>query len=97
MSRVPTAAAASLALLIAATAAGEGTGAIARGAALWASGECARCHQGGEARPLERLSERYDAETLAELLRVPPPGMLPLDFDDAERRDLAAYLLAAFP
>lgn len=91
------AAAASIALAIAAVAEQDGAEALARGAALWAVGECARCHEGGEARPLEGLSRRYDVARLSELLQTPPPGMVQFDFDDAERRDLVAYLLAAFP
>ena len=91
------AAVASIALAIAATAQDDGAEARARGAALWATGECASCHGGGEARPLAGLSRRYDVARLSELLRVPPPGMAQFDFDDAERRDLAVYLLAVFP
>jgi mono/diheme cytochrome c family protein len=92
-----TAAVATIALAIAAAAEQDDAAALARGAALWASGECASCHEGGEARPLEGLSRRYDVARLTELLKSPPPGMERFDFDDAERADLAAYLLAAFP
>ena len=87
----------SIALALAAAAQDDGEAALARGAELWAAGECAGCHGGGEARPLADLSSRDHVARLAELLRVPPPGMAQFDFDDAERRDLAVYLLAVFP
>lgn len=67
------------------------------GAALYASCECAECHERGEARPLGELSQRYDVERLTRLLQTPPPGMPRFDLSDEERRSLAEYLLATFP
>ena len=73
--------------------------AVARGRALWARHACAACHDpqaavaGMVTRPLAGLSRRYDPAGLAAYLRAPQPPMPAFDLADAERGDLAAYLL----
>ncbi|MGH7897100.1 MAG: PQQ-dependent sugar dehydrogenase, partial [Candidatus Binatia bacterium] len=77
--------------------------AVARGRDLFAAKECAVCHdpvtklQGMVARPLAGLSNRYTVATLASFLDAPTPPMPRVGLDEAERSDLAAYLLATFP
>ncbi len=72
------------------------------GEALYRHLPCAGCHEaaarpGIVVTPLERLSERYSVETLAAFLTAPPPPMPVFELDDAQRRKLATYLLAAHP
>jgi glucose/arabinose dehydrogenase len=75
----------------------------ARGQALWDRYACATCHEpkagtpGMVARPLAGLSKRYDATTLAAYLRTPQPPMPAFDLSDAERADLALFLLSQHP
>ena len=76
--------------------------AAARGAALWEAHPCATCHVQAQAaanayRPLQQLGARYDVDALATYLTAPQPPMPTYAFDDAQRRDLAVYLLRAFP
>ena len=73
--------------------------ALARGRALYDRYECGLCHEREKAprnvrpRPLVRLPERYDVETLAAYLKAPQPPMPAFPLSDAERGDLAMYLL----
>jgi glucose/arabinose dehydrogenase len=75
----------------------------ARGQALWARYGCAACHDpkaagpGMVAKPLAGLTKRYDATTLAAYLRTPQPPMPAFDLTDAERADLALFLLSQHP
>jgi len=72
-----------------------------RGAALYEAHACYGCHETGRAEagvlpvPLEDLGERYDAAALADFFLAPTPPMPAFPFSDAERRDLAAHLLAS--
>jgi glucose/arabinose dehydrogenase/cytochrome c551/c552 len=75
----------------------------ARGRALWDRYACAACHDpkaatpGMVTKPLAGLAKRYDAATLAAYLRTPQPPMPAFDLSDAERADLARFLLARHP
>ena len=74
-----------------------------RGQALWARHACAACHDAKSAKagmvvkPLAGLGKRYDAPTLAQYLRTPQPPMPAFDLSDAERADLALFLLSEHP
>jgi mono/diheme cytochrome c family protein len=76
---------------------------VARGRALWDRHACAACHDpagakaGMVTRPLAGLGGRYDATTLASYLRAPQPPMPAYDLSDAERGDLARFLLSQHP
>ncbi len=78
-------------------------GVAARGRALWDRHACAACHdpKGAQAgmvtRPLAGLAGRYDATSLASYLRAPQPPMPAYDLSDAERGDLALFLLSQHP
>ena len=84
-------------------AAAAGADEIARGRALYARHPCAACHErerapaGMVAKPLAGLSKRYTRDSLAAYLRTPNPPMPAFPLGDAERRDLAAFLLASHP
>ena len=75
----------------------------ARGQALWDRYACAACHDpkaatpGMVTKPLAGLTRRYDARTLAAYLRTPQPPMPAFDLSDAERADLALFLLSQHP
>ena len=75
----------------------------ARAQALWVRYSCATCHDAKAAapgmvtKPLAGLAKRYDASTLSQYLRTPQPPMPAFDLSDAERRDLALFLLARHP
>jgi glucose/arabinose dehydrogenase/cytochrome c553 len=75
----------------------------ARGQALWDRYSCAACHEakgatpGMVVKPLAGLAKRYDATTLAAYLRTPQPPMPVFDLTDAERADLALFLLSQHP
>jgi mono/diheme cytochrome c family protein len=75
----------------------------ARGQALWDRYSCAACHEakgatpGMVVKPLAGLAKRYDATTLAAYLRTPQPPMPAFDLTDAERADLALFLLSRHP
>lgn len=73
----------------------------AEGAALWEKHACAACHLPGAQttdvfRALEALGSRYDVATLDTYLHTPQPPMPAFALSDAERRDLAIYLLDRF-
>ncbi|MCE2392861.1 MAG: PQQ-dependent sugar dehydrogenase [Proteobacteria bacterium] len=76
--------------------------AVARGLELYQAHACATCHDplraapGVVASPLTDLARRYDRAGLAALLRTPPSPMPVAALDDAQRDDLARYLLQAF-
>jgi glucose/arabinose dehydrogenase len=76
---------------------------VARGRALWDRYGCAACHDpkaaapGMVTKPLAGLAKKYDPATLAEYLRTPKPPMPAFDLSDAERADLALFLLAQHP
>jgi glucose/arabinose dehydrogenase len=73
-----------------------------RGAALYEAHRCARCHEveraesGVVAVPIdpERLRAQFDVPGLAAFLLAPTPPMPAFPLSDAERRDLAVWLLA---
>ena len=75
----------------------------ARAQALWERYACAACHDPKAAVPgmvtkrLEGLSKRYDASSLSGYLRTPQPPMPAFDLSDAERADLALFLLSRHP
>jgi cytochrome c553 len=75
----------------------------ARGQALWNRNACATCHErktpvpGMVVKPLAGLAKRYNATTLAAYLRTPQPPMPVFDLTDAERADLALFLLSQHP
>jgi glucose/arabinose dehydrogenase len=75
-----------------------------RGRGLWESQKCGVCHDAKKAvkgmvtRPLGGLAKRYTPETLAAYLVAPNPPMPAFDrLSEAERTDLARYLLARHP
>jgi cytochrome c553 len=74
-----------------------------RGQALWKRYACAACHDpkaatpGMVTKPLAGLAKRYDAPALAAYLRTPQPPMPAFDLSDAERADLALFLLSEHP
>jgi len=74
-----------------------------RGQALWDRHACAACHdpkaatRGMVTKPLAGLARRYDARTLAAYLRTPQPPMPAFDLSEAERADLAQFLLSQHP
>lgn len=80
-----------------------GTGRPAAGRALYEAHGCAGCHDPKQARPgvvplpLAGLASRYDEASLAAYLATPTPPMPVPPLDAAQRRDLAAHLLARFP
>ena len=71
----------------------------ARGRSLYEQHACSSCHEqaaaeaGAAASPLERLTERYSVDSLAQLLGTPPAAMPEFPLDPAQRRELAVYLL----
>lgn len=77
-----------------------------RGATLWTDNMCRMCHDPevvarGEspvekAKILERLRERYDIDRMITYLKAPQPPMPLYELTDAERRDLAMYLLEKY-
>jgi mono/diheme cytochrome c family protein len=71
---------------------------VARGRALFASHDCARCHDPASSLeasvPLANLAERYDLDALSDFLAVPPPAMPTPALHATERRALASYLLS---
>jgi glucose/arabinose dehydrogenase len=75
----------------------------ARGAALFARHDCGSCHlpdaapPGMVVRPLAGLSSRYGIDGMAGLLATPTPPMPVFPLSDEERRDLAIYVLRAYP
>ncbi len=77
--------------------------AVSRGERVYRHHPCASCHEPRQAgsgvvtRPLAGLKKRYSAESLAAYLRTPNPPMPAFPLGDAERSDLAAYLLARNP
>jgi glucose/arabinose dehydrogenase len=75
----------------------ERRAASASGEKLWDESDCARCHVRGEAgakpRPLAGLVTKYDVDSLAAFLAAPQPPMPLYDLDEAQRRDLAVFLL----
>lgn len=79
----------------------EREAARARGRVLYETHSCAGCHEAARADPgvvvvpLQGLTERHDLDSLVALLETPTPPMPVAELDDAERRDLAGYLLAA--
>jgi len=75
--------------------------AVLRGRALFEAHACARCHDPQRAEtgvvpvPLAGLATRYDVEGLRSFLAAPTPPMPAFPLDDAQRRDLAVFLLQA--
>ena len=72
------------------------------GAQLYASLECAGCHETGEISgfeviPLHTLGTRYDEAALVALLDAPPAGMPRFPLTEAERRRLARHLRERHP
>jgi mono/diheme cytochrome c family protein len=78
--------------------------AIRRGQALWNENRCEMCHDPiligknpvKTAKILARLGARYDVAKMVTYLRVPQPPMPLFELTDAERRDLAVYVLNRF-
>ncbi|MCZ7618631.1 MAG: sorbosone dehydrogenase family protein [Myxococcota bacterium] len=74
-----------------------------RGAALYRTHECTRCHDPEQADPgvvvvplgAAQLREKYDVEELSAYLLAPTPPMPAFPLAESERRDLAVFLLAA--
>jgi glucose/arabinose dehydrogenase len=77
--------------------------AVARGAAVYADHPCAACHEPGKGgpgvvtRPLKGRGKKYTEDSLAAYLRTPNPPMPAFPLSDAQRADLARYLLSRFP
>jgi glucose/arabinose dehydrogenase len=76
---------------------------MGRGRALYEAHACFRCHETARADanavpvPLAQLAGKYDVEGLAAFLAAPQPPMPLFPLTAAERRDLAASLLAPTP
>ena len=76
-----------------------------RGAALYETHDCARCHDPERADPgvvpvplrEAALREKYGVADLAAYLLAPTPPMPAFPLAEAERRDLAVFLLSAPP
>lgn len=73
-----------------------------RGKALWDANDCASCHIVERAvpsayRPLQALGSKYTVDMLVAFLVTPQPPMPAYPLSDAERRDLAVYLLKTYP
>lgn len=72
----------------------------ARGKDLYEANACAGCHEAARADegvvpvPLRALSERYDIDSLVTFFAAPTPPMPTPPLDEAERRELAIYLLS---
>lgn len=74
-----------------------------RGAALYETHRCARCHEPERADPgvvavrlaPERLAGKYDLASLGAYLLAPTPPMPVFPLGEDERRDLAVFLLSA--
>jgi glucose/arabinose dehydrogenase len=83
--------------------AAERAGRVARGHGLYEALGCAGCHEAGRAtpgvvpRPLLGLARRHSLAGLARFLAAPTPPMPAVDLGEAERGDLAAFLLATHP
>jgi glucose/arabinose dehydrogenase len=81
---------------------GELGAAQRRGAALYETHDCARCHDAGRVDPgvvpvpldAALLGEKYGVDDLAAYLLAPTPPMPAFPLEESERRDLAAFLLA---
>jgi len=81
------------------TTASSTPGDAARGHALFQSLGCPACHGASDAPDsatvaLVDLAARYDTRTLATFLEAPTPPMPAVDAPEADRLDLAAYLLS---
>lgn len=82
--------------------AGERAASRQQGAALYETHRCARCHDPERADPgvvavplsADRLFSRFDVASLAGFLLAPTPPMPAFALSEAERRDLAVYLLS---
>ncbi|MGI9592799.1 MAG: hypothetical protein ACR2P8_15630 [Myxococcota bacterium] len=73
-----------------------------RGGELFRFLGCPGCHEramrpGQIVRRLDGLGARHTADSLVELLAEPKPPMPRFDLSEAQRRDLAAYLLQSYP
>lgn len=81
---------------------GERSASRQRGAALYETHRCARCHEPEQADPgvvavplsVERLASRFDVASLAGFLLAPTPPMPALAISEGERGDLAVFLLS---
>jgi glucose/arabinose dehydrogenase/cytochrome c551/c552 len=88
---------------LAALSAEEITSSSARGQALFDANACGGCHVAAQARsgmvvrPLRELAARYSIDALVALLAAPTPPMPVAPLSDAERRDVAIYLLSSHP
>lgn len=82
--------------------AADRSAALERGAALYETHPCARCHEPDRADAgvvvvsiaPQRLLARYDVSSLAAYLLAPTPPMPAFPLTESERRDLAVFLLA---
>jgi cytochrome c553 len=80
-------------------AANESKRRAAKGQELFVRMRCGGCHEtaapppGVVVKPLTGLASRYDMASLAAYLRTPNPPMPVFPFTDAEREDVAVYLL----
>jgi glucose/arabinose dehydrogenase len=84
---------------LAAIPANERQAASERGAQLWQSHECAKCHAPGadpSFRPLTGLAAKYDLAGLTHYLLVPQPPMPVFPLSESQRRDLAIHLLTVY-
>lgn len=78
--------------------------ALKRGARVWEMNQCALCHDPAligknpvkTAKILQSLPSRYTIDRMVVYLRAPQPPMPLFEMSDAERLDLAAYLLNRF-
>ena len=70
------------------------------GRRLWEQNDCASCHIQGAgpepARILQNLGQKFSPGSLEKFLQAPQPPMPLYPFSDAERSDLAIYLLDRF-
>ncbi|WKD50404.1 PQQ-dependent sugar dehydrogenase [Microbulbifer spongiae] len=66
--------------------------AVRKGAGLYQSNGCGLCHQ--QQLPLTNLRSKYTVQTLAEYFDAPTPPMPNYNFDSAQKKALAHYLMS---
>ena len=76
---------------------------VSQGEVLYEQFACATCHEperaatGGAVKVLEKLARRFTIESLELLLQTPPPPMPSYPLSEAQKHQLAVYLLESHP
>jgi glucose/arabinose dehydrogenase len=77
--------------------------AASSGAQLWDDNGCAACHVAGKQakgetyKPIEGMAKKHTLDSLVAFLAAPQPPMPLFPLSDAERRDVAVYVLETYP